>query len=371
MSNQNNHSTFSAFKKAQIRYRRQGNDPCRTDDLPEVLDFGIATDDRIIELTIPEEFQKNYELYQGPIYGLKGFPGFLFAPQAMDEELQTVIAFECVTKFCESPHRTNIHLNPPKPSELPNVDESMWDLWKKSKKDAKSTANLNKESKKRKLQQARQKSYRTFKKLSWATMGYHYDWTERSYSKEAKSTMPVLLSDLSKIFARTSLALDSGGKSDSSTADLHFAPEASIVNYYNTKSLMGGHRDELEMALDKPVVSLSTGLSAIFLLGGKTKEEEPVVPILIRPGDVMCLGGDARLNYHSMARVLPHTVSLPNASPSCCDFENQKVTLQSINGCQEKNEDSHVRAISVTDSSALNEYLMDHRININVRQVYP
>lgn len=156
-------------------------------------------------------------------------------------------------------------------------------------------------------------------------------------------------------------------KSELSLEALHFVPEASIINYYNTKSQMGGHRDDLEMALDKPVVSLSMGLPAVFLLGGKTKEE-CVVPILLRPGDVMCLGGDARLKFHSMARVLPHTVPLPGVKPSLCANENQRLAVESIKNDEGETED--LLNISDVDLQGLKEYLREHRININVRQVY-
>ncbi|CAJ1936231.1 unnamed protein product [Cylindrotheca closterium] len=178
MSRQGNEATgiVSAFKQAQIRHRRQGKNPCRTDDLPGVVDFGLGADDRIIRLQIPERLRHREGLYEGPIYGLKGFPGFLFAPQALSEELQTAIAFKCVTVFCESPHRTNIDLCPPKQSEFRNLDESMWELWKKSEDEKEGNIGWKKGSKRRKLQQTSQKSYRSFKKLSWATMGYHYDW---------------------------------------------------------------------------------------------------------------------------------------------------------------------------------------------------
>jgi len=115
---------------------------------------------------------------------------------------------------------------------------------------------------------------------------------------------------------------------------------------------------------------VSMGLSAVFLLGGKTKEEEPVVPILIRPGDVTCLGGDARLNYHSMARVLPHSVPLPDVKPSLCADDNQRLTVESIKSDKEP-EAEDLFKISEVDLRGLNEYLMEHRININVRQVYP
>ena len=43
---------------------------------------------------------------------------------------------------------------------------------------------------------------------------------------------------------------------------------------------MGGHQDDLELTFDKPVVSISLGLPAIFLLGGATKNDTPI-PILV------------------------------------------------------------------------------------------
>jgi alkylated DNA repair protein alkB family protein 1 len=158
---------------------------------------------------------------------------------------------------------------------------------------------------------------------------------------------------------------------EASRNQIQFAPEATIINYYNVKSLLGGHQDNLELALDKPVVSLSMGLSSIFLLGGKSKEEEPVIPILVRKGDIMCLGGDARLNFHSMARLLPHTVSLPTIDQTLCPSKEEQLSRASIAALfpQQQHEDD--LDISSDSRLALEEYLSDHRININVRQVYP
>jgi alkylated DNA repair protein alkB family protein 1 len=180
--------------------------------------------------------------------------------------------------------------------------------------------------------------------------------------------MPSFVGNISKIFAQTCMLLET---TEASRNQLQFAPEACIVNYYNVKSLMGGHRDDLELALDKPVVSLSMGLSAIFLLGGKSKDEEPVIPILVRKGDIMCLGGDARLNFHSMARLLPHTVSLPTIDQTLCPSKEEQLSRASVASLfpQQQHEDD--LDISSDNRLALEEYLSHHRININVRQVYP
>lgn len=354
-SHQVDDASFSAFKKAQIQHRRQGNNPNRCDDLTEVVDFSKGDDARISSIHFPNNLQKPEEAYKGPIFGLKGFPGFLYFPQALSESLQTQIALRAVKEFCESPHRTNIDLCLPKESEDPNHGDSMWELWQSSNKDKVPL-------KRPKVSPFNRTKYRSFNKLSWATMGYHYDWTKRTYDNVAQSPMPRFLCDLSKMFASISLAHEGISKSE-----LRFEPEASIVNYYNLKSLMGGHRDELEMALDKPVVSLSTGLPAIFLLGGKSKEDEPVVPILVRPGDVMCLGGDARLNYHAMARVLPPTVVLAKVEETHCPSKDQQVSPAMLFPRGSLPES----VVSAEEKIALDEYLSEHRININVRQVYP
>jgi len=126
---------------------------------------------------------------------------------------------------------------------------------------------------------------------------------------------------------------------------------------------MGGHRDDLEFALDKPVVSLSMGLPGLFLLGGNTKEDGPVLPILVRPGDVMILGGSCRLAYHGMARVIPPTVSIPPAPA----VNHEQALIE--------NSSSSPTGVAATfdevERPYLAEYLQRHRININVRQVLP
>jgi alkylated DNA repair protein alkB family protein 1 len=341
----------TVFKRAQGRHRRRGDNPNRLDDLDELVDFSRGQDERITPLSLPQNTSDLQNIYRGPIYGLKGFPGVLYAPQALTESLQFDLAYNCVSKFCERPHTTNIDQCPPKKNEELNSDGKMWELWKEDNRKRESS------TKKQKVDHSARKKYRSFKKLSWATMGYHYDWTERSYDEACKSDMPSLVGYLSTMFARTSMLLEPTTKSPS------FTPSASIVNYYNTKSLMGGHRDDLEFAMDKPIVSLSIGLSAVFLLGGKTKDEEPVIPILIRSGDVLCMGGESRLNYHAMARLVPSTVSIPDFDNHPCPTIDQKVSLKTLS--------LQASDVSKDDHQALEDYLSHHRININVRQVYP
>ena len=62
---------------------------------------------------------------------------------------------------------------------------------------------------------------------------------------------------------------------------LSIEPEAAIVNYYPTGSQMCGHLDDAEHCMVEPIVSISLGCPAIFLLGGRTKEIDPI-PVLLR-----------------------------------------------------------------------------------------
>jgi alkylated DNA repair protein alkB family protein 1 len=345
---------ISAFKQAQLRYRRRGGEPEYDGDLTELIDFCNNNDDRIMPLALPDNHTVHVKLYSGPIFGLKPFPGFLFAPQALSSEIQTVLAFRAVSEFCEPPHATNIDLVAPKRNEESNMNQSMWTLWKEQRIFEKSKEGTQWDNGATKL-----KKYRCFDKLSWATMGYQYDWTSRSYHEGCKSEMPHFLQSITEIFARASLLLNN-------SPTLGYTASATIVNFYSSKSLMGGHRDDLEKALDKPIVSISLGCAAIFLLGGLTKDETPVVPILVRPGDVMVLGGKSRLAYHSMARVIPSTVKLPKvpefyfASNSQVSFTDDLLLI----------EQAKLDEMSELDKQALELFLSLYRININVRQVY-
>ena len=43
-----------------------------------------------------------------------------------------------------------------------------------------------------------------------------------------------------------------------------------LVNYYREGETLGGHVDDVERDQDAPIVALSLGCSAVFLLGGAT-----------------------------------------------------------------------------------------------------
>ena len=86
-------------------------------------------------------------------------------------------------------------------------------------------------------------------------------------------------------------------------------PEACLVNYYSGDAKMGLHQDKDEEDFAAPVVSVSLGDSAIFRVGGLSRKEETRA-LELKSGDVVVLGGDDRLAYHGIERILPGTSAL-------------------------------------------------------------
>lgn len=178
------------------------------------------------------------------------------------------------------------------------------------------------------------------KSMRWTTLGYHYDWTNKIYSDDNKDEFPKELYQLVEIFANV-LGYDD------------YKSEAAIVNFYPIGSTLSAHTDHSEIC-DAPLFSISFGQSAIFLIGGTTKEEEPT-PILLNSGDVVIMAGDTRFSYHAVPRVFK-----ANSEPWNHDSD--------INNCKNLNEKDLNECLNNEKFSSFNTYLLDSRINVNVRQ---
>jgi DNA oxidative demethylase len=86
-------------------------------------------------------------------------------------------------------------------------------------------------------------------------------------------------------------------------------PEACLVNFYHGGAKMGLHRDEDEEDFSAPVVSISLGDTAVFRMGGPERGGK-TESFKLSSGDVLVMGGEARLCYHGIDRVLTGTSSL-------------------------------------------------------------
>ena len=92
-------------------------------------------------------------------------------------------------------------------------------------------------------------------------------------------------------------------------ADYAADPEACLINFYDQQARMGLHQDRDEADFDAPVVSISLGDTGLFRVGGQQRKE-PTTSFRLASGDVVVLGGDARLAFHGIDRVLPGTSTL-------------------------------------------------------------
>lgn len=86
-------------------------------------------------------------------------------------------------------------------------------------------------------------------------------------------------------------------------------PEACLVNHYAAGAKMGLHQDRDEQDFDAPVLSVSLGDAALFRIGGATRGGR-TTSLKLSSGDVLLFGGEARLAYHGIDRILSGSSTL-------------------------------------------------------------
>jgi DNA oxidative demethylase len=92
-------------------------------------------------------------------------------------------------------------------------------------------------------------------------------------------------------------------------ANYPHAPEACLVNFYTPEAKMGLHQDRDEKDFSAPVISISLGDQALFRWGGTTRGGK-TQSVKLSSGDVLVMGGEARLCFHGIDRVYAGTSTL-------------------------------------------------------------
>jgi DNA oxidative demethylase len=82
----------------------------------------------------------------------------------------------------------------------------------------------------------------------------------------------------------------------------NFTPDSCLINAYEIGAKMSLHQDRNEKDFSQPIVSVSLGLPATFLLGGLTREDKTLRIPLVH-GDVVVWGRSARLLFHGVLPV--------------------------------------------------------------------
>jgi alkylated DNA repair protein (DNA oxidative demethylase) len=123
--------------------------------------------------------------------------------------------------------------------------------------------------------------------LGWISDRHGYRYSRQDpQTGQPWPTMPVVLHQLARSWAAQA-GFD------------NFASNACLINCYQAGSKMSLHQDRDERDFSHPIVTLSLGLPARFMLGG-TQRQAPTHKILLQHGDVLVFGGAARLCFHGI-----------------------------------------------------------------------
>ncbi|KAN0041853.1 hypothetical protein ACTFIV_004403 [Dictyostelium citrinum] len=277
------------------------------------------------------EFNRDTEFYLHPrewkVYGLQGYPGFYFIKSPFTAPQQKKWIKHALEDYADPPNNNNITL----------FHGPIKNLWKNGEKEL-----INEELKNQGKDEIQLEprpldkngeplpTYRQLlDKLAWSTLGYQYQWTPRLYSEEFYEEFP---DDLQELVQKIAIA----------TKFDPYVAEAATVNFYSEDSIMGGHLDDAEQEMEKPIISISFGSTAVFLMGAETRDIAPV-PLFIRSGDIVIMGGRSRYCYHGVAKIVENSFDLGLVDEN--DDQDLKYKIQWL---KEKN----------------------RRVNINTRQVF-
>ena len=86
-------------------------------------------------------------------------------------------------------------------------------------------------------------------------------------------------------------------------------PDCCLINFYGEGARMGMHQDRDEADFTWPVLSISLGDEGMFRIGN-TSRGGKTESIWLQSGDVVVMGGEARLTYHGVDRIKFGTSSL-------------------------------------------------------------
>ncbi|KAF4519741.1 hypothetical protein B566_EDAN014239 [Ephemera danica] len=257
---------------------------------------------------IDEDIAQSMGLKAIPSISLLKFinkPGLLYIPNPFTPEGQQRWVLCCLREYtCSPTHKLNLDVHPCWRQE----SSQWWDLYCKNNEE---------------------QCISLRKMLRWSTLGYHHNWDTKVYSEDNRGVFPPDLAQLSQLLVRAA------GFSA-------YQAEAAIVNFYPMDSTLTGHTDHSEKDHTAPLLSLSFGQSAIFLIGGPNKNEQPLA-LHVQSGDVIIMSGASRLCYHGVPRILPTS-------------QNQSW------GADHGNDSDWIHC---------HRYLCNCRINLNIRQVLP
>ncbi len=127
-------------------------------------------------------------------------------------------------------------------------------------------------------------------------LGWH--WVPYRYTSRCEDT------DNSPVKAFPSWLGDLGRRAVAESIGGDYQPDTALINWYIPTASMGLHQDKDERS-QAPVVSFSIGDSCIFRFGNTQNRGRPYTDVELKSGDAFVFGGEARLAFHGVPRLLP------------------------------------------------------------------
>jgi alkylated DNA repair protein (DNA oxidative demethylase) len=94
--------------------------------------------------------------------------------------------------------------------------------------------------------------------------------------------------------------LDLAARAAAKAGFAQYDPDACLINRYIAGAKLSLHQDRDEKDAWAPIVSVSLGLPAVFLWGGK-RRSDVARRLRLESGDIVVWGGPARFVYHGVA----------------------------------------------------------------------
>jgi alkylated DNA repair protein (DNA oxidative demethylase) len=123
--------------------------------------------------------------------------------------------------------------------------------------------------------------------LGWVSDGSGYRYA--AIDPHSGEPLPALPEAFSELAQRAALQAGFPG----------FVADACLINRYTAGARLSLHQDRNERDFTAPVVSVSLGLPAVFLLGGSRRADK-AQRLLLRHGDTLVWGAADRLRYHGV-----------------------------------------------------------------------
>lgn len=351
----------TAFRRAEKLYKRRSQ-PL---DVETAIDFrkivgsneaaGSATAAAVQRIHLTNDLESPtaipfpvYRDKRPPAYALRNHPGLIVIPNPLADEAQRWVARKCLCDCMRPPNRTNMDPF----FEMP--DDSVFTL------STQNQGSINNRFPKDTLQFGVTPSNTSFyrhpttaaelmSRIRWCTLGQQYNWTTKEYDLGSAPFDP----ELDTLMVSIAKAI-----TDPTTIDpnivvndydgTQFVSQAGIINFYDERATMAGHVDRTEEKMDAPLISLSIGLDCIYLVGGPTRESEPVTALILHSGDILAMCGPSRNAVHGVPRVIVGT------TPDCLKDSSAG--------------DNDAVADMYPSWSHFAQYLERYRVNCNARK---